>query len=261
VENALNGSAPSEHLAFSYPLNALVHVLLREEGALTWMHYGLFERPGESITAAQERATALLLERLPPAPARILEVGIGVGTLLSRLTALGYDAEGLAPDPKQLAYARRRVGDGLRAYPVSLEGFEAAAPYDAIVFQESSQYVDTEALFAKAQRFVAPRGALIIADEFALREVDAPAPLHGLDHFLAVAKRDGFELVEELDVSEKARPTVDWFLERIARHRASLEQEVGLDGDAVDALIKSGETYRELYRTGGYGYRLLTFRS
>jgi SAM-dependent methyltransferase len=248
------------HLAFAYPLNVLVHVLLREEGAVSWMHYGVFENPGDTLGAAQERATGLLLARLPPPAARVLEVGIGVGTLLSRLTRLGYEAEGLAPDPKQLEFARRRHGESLRVSPRPLESFESAARYDAVVFQESSQYVDTEALFRRVAALLAEGGLLLVADEFALREVDAPEPLHRLDHFVAVARREGFELLEELDVSERVRPTVDWFLSRIPRHRASIERELGVEATAIDALLSSGAKYAELYRTGAYGYRFLALR-
>ena len=254
------GSPEEIHLAFAYPLNVLVHVLLREEGAVSWMHYGAFENAGEAIGAAQERATGLLLARLPPPPARVLEVGIGVGTLLSRLTRLGYDAEGLAPDPKQLEFVRRRHGEALRVFPQPLEAFESSEPYDAVVFQESSQYVDTEALFRRVPALLAAGGLLLVADEFALREVDAPAPLHRLDHFLAVARREGFDLLEELDLSERARPTVEWFLSRIPRHRASIERELGVEAAAIDALLESGAKYAELYRTGAYGYRILAFR-
>ncbi|HYV41690.1 MAG TPA: hypothetical protein VEO02_07875 [Thermoanaerobaculia bacterium] len=55
----------------------MLRVLTLEEGVAHSMHYGLFERGDESIATAQERSTALLLERLPPPPCRLLEVGVG----------------------------------------------------------------------------------------------------------------------------------------------------------------------------------------
>ena len=48
---------------FPFPLNVLLNVLTREEGRAENMHYGLFEAAGDSIGAAQERSTALLLSR------------------------------------------------------------------------------------------------------------------------------------------------------------------------------------------------------
>src|SRR5437762_183081 len=119
-----------------------MHILTHEEGAVRYLHYGLFERPDDSIDAAQERSTELLLSRLPPPPARLLDVGVGLGTTLERLTRLGYDAEGITPDEKQAALARE---------PVAVASFETfdGGPYDLLLFQESSQYIDSDALFAK----------------------------------------------------------------------------------------------------------------
>ena len=62
---------------FYYPLNVFMHILMHEEGAVRYLHYGLFERDDDSIDVAQERSTELLLSRLPPPPARLLDVGVG----------------------------------------------------------------------------------------------------------------------------------------------------------------------------------------
>src|SRR4051812_17622954 len=110
IESAL---VPSDlpYRDFYYPLNVFMHVLTKEEGRVDDLHYGLFESPDESIGAAQARSTELLLSRLPPPPARILEVGIGLGTTLDRLVRLGYDALGITPDAQQIAIARARFGE------------------------------------------------------------------------------------------------------------------------------------------------------
>jgi SAM-dependent methyltransferase len=263
VENALAGADSGDHLRFPFPLNVLVHVLLREEGRVSAMHYGVFEHDGESIVEAQERSTDLLLARLPPPPARLLEVGIGLGTTLARLIRRGYAADGLTPDPGQVSFARRRFGDAIPVVEAAFETFESddpsPNPYDAVLFQESSQYIDTDALFRRARALTRPGGALLAIDEFALRPVDLPAPLHRLDHFLAVANREGFRLEEDLDLSRQAAPTIAYFLERIPRHRTAIERELEVDGASIDALLTSGERYRDLYRSGAYGYRLLRF--
>src|SRR5712691_10764374 len=149
---------------FYYPLNVFMHVLTHEEGGVAHLHYGLFERPGESIASAQEHSTELLLERLPPPPARVLDVGIGLGTTLERLTRLGYDAKGITPDEKQIAMVRERYGN---AIPVGQVAFENLfpQPFDVVIFQESSQYIKPAALFGKAREVT---NSVIVLDEFSV---------------------------------------------------------------------------------------------
>ncbi len=245
---------------FPFPLNVLLNVLTREEGRAENMHYGLFEAAGDSIAAAQERSTALLLSRLPPAPARLLEVGIGLGTTLARLGSLGYDAEGITPDAVQAAAARERFGDRIRVHTTPLETFEPQGRFDIVLFQESSQYIECETLFRKVRDLSSPNATVVVLDEFALAANDRPQSLPRLDRFLLAAAGAGFRLQEELDLSDAAAPTVDYFLERIPKHRTAIESELAVSASDLDGLLESGAAYRELYRTGAYGYRLLRFR-
>jgi SAM-dependent methyltransferase len=249
-------SASPIYVDFYYPLNVFMHILTHEEGAVTYLHYGIFENRDEPIGVAQERSTELVLERLPPPPARILEVGIGLATTLRELARRGYDAEGITPDEKQIAMVRARHGDAVRAHCAPFETFEAAGCYDLILFQESSQYIDSEALFAKAETL---SDDVLVVDEFALRPPDGPG-LHPLAGFLAAAARHRYDLVEDLDLSSKAAPTMDYFATRIPRYRERLVADLGLTEAQIDELIASGARYRELYANGTYGYRLLRFR-
>lgn len=241
---------------FYYPLNVFMHILTHEEGGVDYLHYALFEHEHERIGAAQEHSTELLLSRLPSPPARLLEVGIGLGTTLLRLTRLGYDAEGITPDEQQIAMVRERFGEELTVQCVAFEALEAARPYDLLLFQESSQYIDAQTLFGRA-RDLAPH--VLVLDEFALQPLEAPGSLHARSRFLAAADEAGFALTEEVDLSERAAPTVDYFIQRLPRYREALKADIGLSDQQVDELIESGRRYREQYRTGVYGYRLMQF--
>lgn len=242
---------PLPYRDFYYPLNVFMHILTAEEGSVPYLHYGLFEREDEPIATAQERSTELLLSRLPPPPAALLEAGIGLGTTLDRLTRLGYDAVGITPDEKQIAHVRARFGDSVRIACAAFESFAPGRRFDFIVFQESSQYIDSEALFAKAAQ-LAPR--VVVLDEFALRD---EGTLHRLDAFLAAAARHGFAIAEQMDLSAQAAPTIDYFMRRLERYRPPLIADLGVTSQQVDELIESGEKYRAAYRDGTYGYRLL----
>lgn len=230
-----------------------MHILTHEEGAVPYLHYALFEREDEPISVAQERSTELLLARLPPPPARIVEAGIGLGTTLNHLVRLGYAAEGITPDAPQIAMARERFGGDFPVTCAAFESFDPGRTFDVIVFQESSQYIASDALFARAAQ-LAPR--VIVIDEFALQD---EGTLHRLDAFLAAASRHGFETTEQIDLSAKAAPTIDYFMRRLDRYRDKLIADLGLTSQQVDDLIASGTAYRESYRNGVYGYRLLAF--
>jgi SAM-dependent methyltransferase len=234
---------PPSYRDFYYPLNVFMHILTLEEGEVRYLHYGLFQSKGESIGQAQEHSTALLLEHLPPPPARILDVGCGLGTTVARLTAFGYDAEGITADAQQAAFARNS-----RIRVARFEDFVSARQYDALLFQESSQYIDSQALFDRARDLTK---RVIVLDEF------GTGTLHRLDAFLEAANAHGFHVTEEIDVSAKAMPTIDYFRARLPSYRQRLISDLGVTSQQVDDLIRNGEVYRSNYANGTYVYLLL----
>ena len=255
LECALFMAGPAPYRDFTYPLNVFMHILTREEGSVSYLHYGLFESPEESLATAQEHSTELLLSRLPPPPARLLDAGIGLGTTLDRLTRLGYRAQGITPDAGQIAAASARFGGSLALGCVRFEAMEDEQ-YDAVIFQESAQYIESKALFAKARQLT---GRVLVLDEFASRPLADAGALHDLPGFLAAASRVGFALCEEIDLSAKAAPTMEYFRERIPRYREELMGEMGVTNAQIEELVSGGKRYRERYADGTYVYRLLTF--
>ncbi len=245
---------PLAYRDFYYPLNVFMHILTHEEGDVPYLHYGLFEHSGESLATAQERSTDLLLSRLPASPARLLEAGIGLGTTLHRLTRMGYKIVGITPDDKQIAVVRERYGDAVDARCVAFEQFPAGDRFDAVFFQESSQYIDAQALFAKARELTSH---VIVLDEFAMQP---GGTLHRYEEFLAAGEQHGFSTFEDVDLSQKAPPSIDYFIERLPRYRGRLIEDLGLTSQQVDELIESGRRYRQAYDDGTYGYHLLQFR-
>jgi SAM-dependent methyltransferase len=239
----------------AYPLNVLMHVLTLEEGGVDALHYGLFEDPAERIGLAQARSTALLMSRLPPPPARVLDVGIGLGTTLQALASKGFAAEGITPDASQLAIARGRYGDSLAAHCARFEDLSASSgPFDLVLFQESSQYIDSVSLFAKARTLTS---RVLVLDEFSLRPIEPPDTLHARAAFLDAAAGAGFALIDEEDLSSQAAPTVDYFLERLPRQRDALIRDLLVTDQQMSELIESGQRYRRHYADGTYGYRLM----
>ena len=247
---------PDSYRDFQYPLNVFMLILGSEEGEVPYLHYGLFEHEDEPIGRAQERSTELLLGVLPPPPARILDVGIGMGTTLAKLLRRGYDAEGITPDSQQVAAAKAKWGADLPAFCARFESFAPAAPYDVVVFQESAQYVRPDELFAGAAA-IARR--LVVLDELAARPFEQSGSLHLFGELLAAAQRSGWRLVEDRDLSRLAAPTVGYFMKRIPSYRERIREALGLPDAQIDDLLRSGEGYVAAYAAGDYTYRLLVF--
>ena len=235
-----------------------MHLLLIEDGAVDSLHYGLFESTDERIAVAQAQSTALLMSRLPPPPARILDVGIGLGTTLQELTKRGHDAHGITPEPAQVRLVNERHCGALLVRCMRFEDVNPATPrFDVVIFEESAHYIEASNLFDKA-RVITSR--LLVIDEFALHPM-APGSLHSRAAFLAAAAAARFEVVEEVDLSAQAAPAVDEFLERLPGRRQAVCTTLNLSPAQFDDLIASGRRYRERYHSGEYGYRLIDLRA
>jgi 2-polyprenyl-3-methyl-5-hydroxy-6-metoxy-1,4-benzoquinol methylase len=240
---------------FVFPLNVYAHVLCLDYGGFEYLHYGMFEPGEDNVRRAQEQASRMLFARLPTTPMRILEVGIGVGTTLSRLVAAGHQATGITPDANQVGYARQTHGPSLPTVCTKLEDYTEGG-FDWLVFQESAQYIDTATLFRKASELLVEGGQVLIMDEMTLRSSGEPG-LPSRDDYLTQARMNGFMVVENLDLSALAGPTNTHIFNAVTQHRGRLVNELSLPPQQIDLLLDSARLYDEKYRDGRYGYGLI----
>jgi SAM-dependent methyltransferase len=99
---------------------------------------------------------------LPPAPARILEVGCGRGQLAHALARSGYEVLAIDPDAPR----------GQLFQAVSLEDFAAADDFDAVVASRALHHIpDLPGALEKIARLLRPAGRLIL-DEHACDRLD-----------------------------------------------------------------------------------------
>lgn len=257
---------PPEHLYFTFPFNVYAHSLYLQQGQVNYLHYGLVEENEDvwelGALAAQQRSTDLLLTRLLPPPCRILEVGIGLGTLAALLTEQGYQVTGICPDPYQIATARQRIKHGFRLQCLSFEEFNTLEQsYKIILLQESAQYLKPLTLFSKAHHLLSDQGQLLIIDEVGLQRYpqDGLESLPLLKYSLAQAERCGFKLLEQIDLSKKIVPTLDYFLSLIQIYQTQLLSDLNLSTQQLMNLIDSLRLYQDKYRDGRYGYVFLRF--
>ena len=266
-------------LEFQFPLNVYSCILLLEEGRVDYLHFALFDRPDEAVTAAQQRSTDLVLARLPEPPAAILEVGIGTGTTLKTLVEAGHHVTGISPEAAQVRLAEQRLAEGAadisgrstapggdgaslgkaRLECVGFEGFRGEpGVFDLVLLQESFQYVDARDLFTRAHQLLAPGGRILLLDEFLGKPSHYDIHLPNLDATRALARECGFSLVEEVDLTAAAAPTVDYLLDRIETRRARLLAELPLSGQQLDDLLAALRQYKSAYADGSCRYALLS---
>lgn len=246
---------------FSFPLNVYARLLELQEGRVDYLHFGVFDHPDEPVLLAQQRASDLLWQALP-APGRLLEVGIGLGTTLARLGREGWQPLGITPEAAQIEVARQRHGPALPLRCTRLEDLEAAAgPFDTLLFQESAQYVAPLALFSAAERLLADGPAhLVVMDEFALeRRAATHWGLHHRDHFIALAQRFGWTLERSTDLSQAVQPTITYLLAGLRRQRPELLAALPVTAAQFDELEAALRRVQQLYAEGVQGYGLLRF--
>ncbi len=234
---------------FSYPLNFFAHALELEEGSIRYMHYGFYDREDQPVGEAQQNSTNLIMSKLPEPPARVLEVGIGLGTTASLLESKGYGYTGITPDAAQIEYCSKE-GRDLRCVKFQdLDRDEKG--YDVIVFQESAQYIDYEDILRKSAELLEDGGEVVIADEI-------PAEL--IAKLEEVTPKHGLEIEEVLDVTERAMPSFRYLLGLLKKYFDRLVEELSLDRHEAERMIKHLERRIVAYEKGEFTYSIIHLR-
>jgi SAM-dependent methyltransferase len=113
-----------------------------------------------------------VLSQLPPAPARVLEVGCGEGELARALAAEGYDVVAIDPDAPDGPIFRR----------TTIEAFDDDGHFDAVVASLSLHHVhDLSGALDKVVRLLA-RGGPLILNEHAWDRLEPMTPEWEAEH-------------------------------------------------------------------------------
>ncbi len=232
----------------SFPLNVYAQALYQQESELHYLHYGLWQE-GFSLLQAQQAATEVLLNALPAAPQRLLEVGIGLGTTARHLSASGYAYIGITPDNHQILYCRHRLRD-MPEMPYFLqtpfEYFQSQEKLQVIVFQESAQYIQPEILLRNALALLESGGKLVIMDEFS-------APLCKT----LEAGVYGFTRLHNEDFTQQAAPSITYLIQAIERQKAAVLYDLNIEEARLTGLMQSLRQRERAYREQQYFYKLL----
>ena len=172
-----------------------------------------------------------------------------MGTTAGILQQRGYDYLGITPDPAQVqrcqAPGRALECVAFEDMPVSGRGF------DAIVFQESAQYIRASQLLPKASALLKPGGQVIVLDEL---------PAHTLRALPGMIGLHGFSIEESLDLTENALPSLQYLVQAIARHLKQLVTELPISPEQAESMLDFLRQRLAFYASGECTYSLVRLR-
>ena len=239
---AADGKSPRQ-VKTSFSLQFLHRIV-----GLEYLNFGIWneEDPLDvaGLRRAQKRLVARLFELLPPGASSVLDVGCGTGAIGERLAALGYDVEGLSPDPYHGELFAERLPDR-RFHLGRFQEFEPDRRYDILFLCESAQYVWLDEFFEAVGRSLAPGGSVLLCDYFTVASDEGrPRSGHPLEEFLSRAEAAGLELELDEDVTASVLPTLRLGQAIVERY-----------GRGIVGLLHEAST-RRFPRVAGAGWRL-----
>lgn len=125
------------------------------------------DEPDHGLADAGTRAAwrDLLVGVLPPAPARIADVGCGTGTLTRLLTDEGYAVDGLDFSAEMIRRARSKVPEATFMVGDAADPTLEPAAYDAVVCRHVLWAMpDPVAALARWVALLDPRGILVLVE-------------------------------------------------------------------------------------------------
>jgi SAM-dependent methyltransferase len=191
-----------------------------------------------------ERTRELLLRYLPPAPARVLDVGGGAGAYACWLAGLGYEVALVDPVPRHVEAARRAcAGHPARAIASAREGDARDLPFgdesqDAVLLlgplYHLPERADRQRALREAARVARP-GAPVLA-----AAISRFASL--LDGLATDALRDpAFAAIVERDLADGRHRNdtgrIEYFTTAYFHRPEELGAEVGAAGLELEAVL------------------------
>jgi SAM-dependent methyltransferase len=174
-----------------------------------------------------------VLAELPPAPARVLEIGCGQGQLARAIAAAGYGV--LAVDPE--------APDGALFRRTTIEDLDDPGPFGAVVASRSLHHVhDLPAAVDKAADLLGAGGCVVL-DEFGWERLDGRSAER-----VGISLEEWYEEHAHLHTSEEilreldrrfSRRSFSWepYLYRESRKIVSQDEERKLlAADAINAV-------------------------
>lgn len=248
------------HHRLKFPSNVFAHILFLKFGHVDSLHYGVWQDGCLDLEMAQKCSSEMFLQNMPTPPCEILEIVDGMDSTSDFLSSRGYAVTTIASD-SLLYNSRKKPNSGITEERVSsFAAFHSDDKrFDLLLLNGSCQFQDPLELFQNANSVLVSHGKIVILDEFEIRRTAAePRTFHLLDHFLAQAARWGFRVEKNIDLTARALPTIDFFLQGLIDYQCQLLDDLALSLEQYDQLNQSLQNRRQKYLAGLYGYVFLS---
>jgi SAM-dependent methyltransferase len=184
----------------------------RDVLGLECLHFGYFEDTAaaptlETLRVAQERYVGKLVELFPAGAHSVLDVGAGTGEVARMLAAKGYAVQSVSPDAYQREVFTRK-NPGIPFHASTFEDLAIGGSFDVILMSESCQYLRLDRTFQQCRRLLARGGAVVVSDYFRIYRMRYYRTTHVWEDFVAAARRGGFRILQDVDVTANVLPTL-----------------------------------------------------
>lgn len=227
-----------------------------------YLHFGFWDdkQPKLNLKEAQLLASQKIFEHLPPAPARILDIGCGLGTTAHDLAELGYEVVAIAPLKELITFAQHHYGKATYVCCGFLDEHVLLSPpqqYEVILSQESLQYFpDIVAFFSKVKSLLSPQGKMILCDEVSYSpQTKQLSAVHQVKDIEQAFSYLGFYVSEHQDWGKNVAPTCHYAVDRFQHERDLLIELFGEQSNqTIDHFLQGWRQQLAWYSKEILGY-------
>jgi cyclopropane fatty-acyl-phospholipid synthase-like methyltransferase len=231
------------------------------------LHFGFWpdSAPNLSMEEAQQQMLLHILSFLPEPPAAILDVGCGLGASAAYLANKGYKVMAIDQFNESIEYARKRYGNSGAEFKVigfseEDETIFAEEQYDAVLFQESMQYLHPlDDVIKKTRKILKDKGTLIIGDEVCYdRTIKDQTSVHLVSDFIIALSENGFRIIENEEIGRNVIPTCDFVINEFTNNFDKLVSFFNEHGtsEKLSFFINGWKKQKEWYSDGQMGYEI-----
>jgi cyclopropane fatty-acyl-phospholipid synthase-like methyltransferase len=184
-----------------------------------FLHYAYFDDPEipadkislSDIRRGQIRYAELILEQITPACGTVLDVGCGMGGMISMLSQKGMSVVGLTPDHAQIDYIKQKYpqAEVIKTKFQKMQVEKYVQHFDTVIHSESLQYIDLQQAIKNVLVILKPKGRWIVLDYFRLCKAHEKSG-HNWDNFLYQLEENNLRIVYSQDITKNISPTLKY---------------------------------------------------